>query len=133
MARLLMVGCMLVMIACGSGVPEVPPGTPVSYSRHVEPLIVKRCVGCHTAEEQNAELVLEQGRGYAEMVGRSSAQVPEIELVVPDDSAASYLWMKLDHTAAKGKGMPRILTGSKRLPGRELELIRRWIEDGAQP
>lgn len=123
----------LVAAGCDSGVPEVPPGQPVSYSQHVEPLIIKRCLGCHTAEEPKAELVLEQGRGYDEMVVRSSVQVPEIDLVVPNDPAASYLWMKLDHTAAKGRGMPRTLTGSKRLPDPELELIRRWIEEGASP
>jgi hypothetical protein len=125
---MVLLGC-----ACGSGVPEVPLGETVSYSQHVEPSIIKRCLGCHTAEEPKAELVLEPGRGYDEMVGRSSVQVPEIDLVVPNDPAASYLWMKLDHTAAKGRGMPRTLTGSKRLPDPELELIRRWIEEGASP
>ncbi len=119
--------------ACGPSVPSVPPGEPVSYSRHVEPLIIKRCLGCHTAEEPKAELVLEKGRGYAQLVGRASEQIPSLQLVVPGDADESYLWHKVDHTAPTGKGMPRTLTGSKRLPPAELELIRRWIENGAAP
>jgi len=121
------------LAGCGSGVPEVPSGEPVSYSQHVEPVILKRCLGCHTAEEPKAELVLEHGLGYAQLVGRASEQVPALQLVVAGDVEASYLWHKVDHTATRGKGMPRTLTGAKRLPTAELELIRRWIEDGALP
>ncbi len=32
-----------------------------------------------------------------------------------------------------GKGMPRTMFGAKRLPEKELNLFRRWIEDGAKP
>jgi hypothetical protein len=124
---------LLAVAGCGSGVPDIPFGEPVSYSQHLEPLMIKRCLGCHTAEEPKAELVLERGRGYTQLVGRASHQMPSSLLVVPGDADASYLWQKLDHTAAQGKGMPRTLTGSKRLPASELELIRRWIADGARP
>jgi hypothetical protein len=131
--NILAVIVLLAGAACGASVPSVPPGEPVSYSRHVEPLIIKRCLGCHTADEPKAELVLEKGRGHAQLVGRASEQIPSSQLVVPGDADASYLWHKVDHTASTGKGMPRTLTGSKRLPPAELELIRRWIEDGAAP
>jgi hypothetical protein len=121
------------MVACGNTVPEVPIGEPISYSEHLEPLIVTRCLGCHTAEEPEAELVLEHGEGYSQLVGRSSVQIPSLQLVVEGDADASYLWQKLDHSAAKGQGMPRTLFGAKRLPEPELAFIRRWIEDGARP
>jgi hypothetical protein len=134
MTRVLSVFVLLAATAaCGPSVPVVPEGQQVSYAEHLEPLMIKRCLGCHTAEEPKAELVLEVGRGYAQLVGRASEQVPALQMVVPGDADASYLWHKLDHTAARGKGMPRTLTGSKRLPEPELELIRRWIEDGARP
>ena len=51
----------------------------------------------------------------------------------PTDPEASYLWRKVDHTAPVGKGMPRTLFGAKRLPEREVELFRRWIETGENP
>ncbi len=134
MMRQLILGiAMFATVSCGGGLPEVPPGQPVSYGRHLEPLVLARCLGCHTAEKPEAELVLAQGRGYPALVGRASVQVPAMSLVVPGDSEHSYLWLKVDHRAAKGRGMPRTLTGSKRLADDELTLIRRWIEDGARP
>jgi hypothetical protein len=133
MTRVLLPALMLALSACGAGLPEIPPDQPVSYAAHLEPLILKRCLGCHTAERPEAELVLEQGRGYEQMVGRSSVQAPELMIVAQGDVASSYLWMKLDHRPVKGKGMPRTLTGTERLPAPELQLIHRWIEDGALP
>jgi len=119
--------------ACGTAVPDVPPDQPVSYATHIEPLIVARCLGCHEAEDPEADLVLEPGQGYGDLVGRRSVQQPSMELVAPGDPEASYLWLKLQHTASHGKGMPRTLTGSKMLRADELELYKRWIEGGAKP
>lgn len=114
-------------------VPVVPEGTPVSYAAHLEPLVVERCLSCHTFEEPEAQLVLEVGTGYGEMVGRRSIQVPEMLIVAPGDVEGSYLWRKLVHDVEVGRGMPRTVIGSIRLPDDELELYRRWIADGALP
>ena len=40
---------------------------------------------------------------------------------------------ELAHDVEIGRGMPRSVVGSIRLPDRELELYRRWIADGAHP
>ena len=114
-------------------VPEVPEGQVVSYSAHLEPLVLARCLGCHTAEEPKARLVLEQGAGYENLVGRRSVQVATLFLVEPGNVEDSYLWHKLKHRAAEGKGMPRTATSVKMLRAAELELYRRWIEEGANP
>ena len=120
--------------ACGGwSLPEVPDGASVSYREHLEPLVLKRCLDCHTAEEPKANLVFEQGGGYAQLVGRASTQVPTLNLVTPGDLENSYLWLKLDQRAAVGEGMPRSFLGAKRLPPAELARFRRWIEDGALP
>ena len=123
----LAVGC------SGVEVPVVPDDVPVTYAAHLEPLVIARCLSCHTTEEPEAQLVLEIGAGYGEMVGRPSTQVPEILIVAPGDVEASYLWRKLNHDAEIGKGMPRTVIGSIHLPEEEIELYRRWIEDGALP
>lgn len=125
------VGCLAV--GCGVQIPEVPVGTPVSYSVHLEPLVTARCLGCHKADEPKAKLVLEQGTGYGQLVGRRSVQVPEMQLVQPGEPESSYLWRKLQHATEVGKGMPRTLTGAKKLQPAELELYHRWISDGAIP
>ena len=125
----------LLIAGCGVRVPEVPEGAAVSYEAHLETLVVARCLGCHGAEEPKAKLVLEQGTGYGQLVGRQSVQMPEILLAAPGDPEASYLWMKLQHSPEIeiGKGMPRTLTGVKKLPAAELDLYRRWIAGGAVP
>lgn len=111
---------------------SVPPG-PVSYSNDLEDLVVKRCGDCHSTKEPKANLVLIAGEGFGNMVEKPSVQVPEAVLVVPGDVDASYMWKKLMGETEIGKGMPRTLFGSKRLPEDELELFRKWIEDGAKP
>ena len=132
--HLVILGLAAASAGCGGGhLPELADGQPASYASHVEPLVLERCLACHTAEEPKAELVLEAGRGYRQMVGRASVQVPALQLVAPGDLRASYLWHKLDGTATVGEGMPRTLLGARRLPDRELERFRRWIEDGALP
>ena len=129
----LCLGICAVVIGCGQQVPTVPAGTSVSYSAHLEPLVLAHCLGCHTAEEPKAKLVLEEGTGYGHMVGRQSVQDPEMALVAPGDPDVSYLWLKLQHVTETGKGMPRTPTGSKKLRQAELDLYKRWIEDGAKP
>lgn len=123
-----------VSIACTQiEVPAVPEGMPVSYAEHLEPLVIARCLSCHTTEEPEAQLVLEDGVGYGEMVGRASTQVPEMVMVAPGDVETSYLWRKLTHDVDIGRGMPRTVVGSIQLPDDELALYRRWITDGALP
>ena len=128
------VGTLLVFaMACGTRVPEVPIEESVSYSMHLEPLIIAHCLSCHESEEAKAKLVLDPGLGYERLVGPRSIQVPEMALVAPGDPERSYLWLKLQHVAEEGKGMPRTPTGSKKLRESELELYRRWIKGGANP
>jgi len=130
-------GLVVIVLGVAGCAPDLPPmpadGQPVSYAVHLEPLVQARCVHCHTTEEPEAELVLEPGLGYADLVGPLSTQVEDMPLVVPGDPEASYLWLKLDHRASVGKGMPRVFTGARRLPDPEVERFRRWIEDGAHP
>ncbi len=134
MVRFSVLACALVMVCgCGTPVPEVPVEKPVSYSKHIEPLVLAHCLGCHGADEPKARLVLEEGKGYGQLVGRRSVQVVTMMLVEPGELDASYLWLKLQHRASEGKGMPRTPTGVKKLRAAELDLYRRWIEGGALP
>lgn len=127
-------GVTLAIIAgCGTQVPEVPKEEPVSYSVHLEPLVIAHCLSCHESGEAKAKLVLDPRIGYQRLVGPRSTQKPEMALVEPGDPERSYLWLKLQHVTEEGKGMPRTLTGSKRLRDSELDLYRRWIEGGALP
>lgn len=109
------------------------PEAPLSYSNDLEDLVVKRCGDCHSTKEPKAQLVLVKGEGFGNLVEKASIQVPDAQLVAPGDVGSSYLWKKLLGEVEIGKGMPRTMFGSKVLPEEELDLFRRWIEDGAKP
>ncbi len=120
------------LLACGVRAADTKSSAP-SYAADIEPIFAKRCGDCHSAKEAKAHLILDPGRGYEDLVGKAAFQVPGMELVKPGDPENSYLWKKLDHSAREGKGMPRTLFGSKKLPDNELELVRTWIKAGARP
>jgi cytochrome c553 len=97
----------------------------------VQPIFETACTKCHGPKKAKAKLDLSATAGVAALVNRPADQVPELMLVKPGDPANSYLWQKLQHTSAKGKGMPRGIFRASRLPEDQLELIRKWIEAGA--
>jgi hypothetical protein len=107
--------------------------SPLSYARDVEPIVLAECGDCHGAEKPKKGLDLSQGKGHAALVGRPSQELADTLLVKAGDPAASYLWAKLQHTTSEGKGMPRTMFGAKKLAPEQLDLVERWIRDGAQP
>jgi len=106
---------------------------PLSYAKDVEPIIVKACSECHGGDSPKKGLDLSQGKGFERLVGVKSQEVPELVLAKAGDPAGSYLWLKVTHTATQGKGMPRTLFGSKKLPQGDLDLIQNWLIQGANP
>jgi Ni,Fe-hydrogenase III small subunit len=106
---------------------------PLSYAKNVEPTIVKACGECHGSDNPKKGLDLSQGKGFERLVGAKSQEVPEMVMVKAGDPAGSYLWLKVTHTATQGKGMPRTLFGAKKLPQADLDLIKNWIIQGANP
>ena len=105
----------------------------LSYAKDVEPVFIAECGDCHSAEDPKKGLDLSQGRGVANMLDRPSQEDDGVLLLKAGDPAASYLWQKLTHTAAEGKGMPRTMFGAKKLSQDQLDLIERWISEGAKP
>ncbi len=107
--------------------------SPVSYAKDVEPVFVKACSDCHGGDNPKKGLDLSKDKGFAQLVGVKSQEVPEMVRVKAGDPAGSFLWLKVTHTATQGRGMPRTLFGSKKLPQADLDLIQQWIVQGANP
>jgi hypothetical protein len=126
---------LLVIAAIGAAVAAfaVRAQTPLSYAKDVEPIFVKACANCHGGDNPKKGLDLSSGKGYADLTQHKSQESPLMPLVKPGDPAGSYLWLKVSHTALEGRGMPRTLFGSKKLPQTELETVRDWIIQGANP
>ena len=66
---------------------------------------------------------------WSNIVGVASAEMPNLNRVTPGDPDNSYLIMKLEgNPAILGNRMP---DGGPYLSQAEIDVIRRWIRDGA--
>jgi hypothetical protein len=82
---------------------------------------------CHAAPGSSG-LVLDEGESYSHLVGVDSADLPGNTLVIPGDSAGSYLVAKLNgDVGIAGDQMP---VGAALEPDR-LQLVIDWIDAGA--
>ena len=104
-----------------------------SFSSAVQPIFDRNCTKCHGMKDQKAKLNLSYGNAYAALVNVPSTEVPGILRVKPGDPEASYLWLKLEHRAPKGSGMPKGFFFAGHLNRQDMDAIKAWIAEGAQP
>jgi len=113
---LLAVGC------CG-----VANSQPVRFNRDIRPILSDRCFACHGPDAANRKSPLrldsEAGAGIPLAGGRRA--------IVPGKPEESEVYRRIttDHPARR---MPPAYLGHQKLSAREIELIRRWIEQGAR-
>jgi hypothetical protein len=90
--------------------------------------------GCHNAGTQAAGLSLaDAATSYLELVNEFSNQngQTDVLLVAPNEPDNSYLVRKIE--GANGITGNRMPPGGGPLPQSDINTIRQWIEDGAQP
>jgi len=85
----------------------------ISYTEHIRPILVSRCLRCHGSETQEADL-------------RLDIRVPE-RAVVPGDADESELIRRVISTDADERMPPE----GRPLSDEEVALLRRWIDEGA--
>lgn len=96
----------------------------VSYSKDIYPIIKSKCIKCHEADDENPS-------GFAMdnyTLIRTSGNVKNI--IIPGNSANSHLVIKLLPKPPKGAQMP--IFSKKKLPNEEVDLFKRWIDQGAK-
>ena len=103
---------------------------PASFRADVLPLLTTRCVMCHVEGAEQGQLSLYPD-AWAHLVGVASTQSP-LQRVEPGAPDKSYLYLKVLGTqlAAGGSGL-RMPFQQDPLSPAELELLRKWIEQGA--
>ena len=92
----------------------------VSFSRDIQPLINRNCIGCHQPASKQAGLLLTSHADFTKGGSKGPSLVPG----KPDESLViSYL---------TGKTTPRMPFGGRPLPDEQIDLFRRWISEGAK-
>ena len=97
--------------------PTPPPGTMLTYERDILPIVKRSCLNCHGGAKKRGKLDLST---YA--AARKGGE--EGTSLVPGKPADSPFLT----TILAGKMPP----GGKKLPSRDVQLIREWIRTGAR-
>lgn len=121
---LVLLSALSLSLAAGTG----PDSTP-TFNRDLRPLLANRCFACHgpDANQRKAGLRLDRPDGpdgaYRERRGSVAIR--------PGSVAESELWARIT-SADPDERMPPAELGGEPLSAEELELVRRWIEAGAE-
>jgi hypothetical protein len=123
------------LAACGSGDGFVGSGGATgplapSFDSIQANVFDAYCEHCHSGANAPAGLRLDAANSYAMLVGVASVERPNLLRVAPGDPSSSYIIQKLEGTAGIGERMP---AGLPPLPQADINVIRQWITDGAQP
>jgi WD40 repeat protein/mono/diheme cytochrome c family protein len=95
----------------------------VSYYKHVRPIFQQHCQGCHQPAKAEGGFVM---TAYADLLKIGDHEEPGI---VPGDVAKSLIVTQITPHDGKPPAMPR---GKDPLSEREVNLIKRWIAQGAK-
>ena len=103
--------------------PEPDSSEPVEFARDIRPIFSENCFACHgpDSEARQANLRLDTREGLFEQ--RSG-------LVVPGDPSQSRLFQRISAHQEALRMPPR--RSDKSLTPRQIEQVRRWIEQGAK-
>lgn len=99
----------------------------VSFREQIQPILNNRCIRCHGGEATRRQVVL---TSY-ESVFSSRSFSGKDPLVIPGSPAASRLYI-LCATAQSHFRMPPDTSNITPLPPNELELLGKWIMQGAK-
>ena len=104
----------------------VDPGPVVGYAADVQPIFSASCggVGCHIGEATNGVDLSTYSATIASVGLQYGGRV-----VIPGDGAGSPLVDKLGSSPSEGSRMP---LGSAALSASQVEVIKLWINDGAE-
>jgi len=104
--------------------PPSEKSKPVSFSKDVFPLIKKRCLPCHASDSENPSLLILEDYDGIVKGGKHGTSV------IPRKGDSSFIVEKLRPNPPFGDQMP--LMTKKKLTDEEIDLIKKWIDQGAK-
>lgn len=110
------------MVVVVAGIPgqAVGEGPAVSFTKHVKPILDARCLNCHKGDDPSGALDLSTKAGIKKG-GKSG------KLYVAKKGKQSLLVRSL-----RGEGMQRMPKRATPLTETQIQLIQRWIDEGAR-
>lgn len=100
---------------------------PVSYREQIQPILNNRCVSCHGAERATGNIVL---TSYENLMS-SKATAGKKPIVIAGNLSESWLYLR-SGTDQPHFRMPPDTSSINPLPKNEVELIGKWILQGAK-
>lgn len=100
---------------------QAAPAVPVSFAKQIAPIFQARCQGCHQPAKPGGGYVITE---FARLLAAGDSEAPA---VTPGDPADSNLLTLITPVDGQAK-MPK---GEAPLAAAEIELIARWIAEGA--
>jgi WD40 repeat protein len=100
-----------------------PEGGPVSYYRAVRPVFQQHCQGCHQPAKPQGGYVMTD---HADLLKKGDQDKPG---VAPGRPEQSFLLEQIQARPGQPPAMPK---GKDPLPQHDVELVRRWITEGAK-
>jgi len=110
------------------GIQEMPIPDEVSYNLHIRPILSDNCFACHGPDANKREAGLRLD--LAEEAYSSLKENPEAHAIVPGDPKSSEAFLRIINED-KSLMMPPP-ESNLQLTDREVKLIRKWIEQGAE-
>jgi Protein of unknown function (DUF1553)/Protein of unknown function (DUF1549)/Planctomycete cytochrome C len=98
----------------------------LDYNRDVRPILAKNCFACHGQDEAKRAKGLRLDRRESAVRPRGDSEAA----IIPGDSESSALVFRITEEDETIRMPPR--KAGKRLTSDEIELLRRWIEQGAE-
>lgn len=109
--------CLLLVLGLSMLSAEEPPEQ--FFETQIRPLLIERCITCHSDKEPEGGLSLESRQGWDKR-----------EVIVPGQPAQSLLISAVRYQD-ESLQMPPADSGLARLSDREVQLLERWIAAGA--
>lgn len=106
------------VVATAAPAQEPRPAEVISFDREVRPILRKRCAGCHNPEKPRGELDLTSYSGLTAGGASGKAAVPGR----PEESSL--------YTFAAHLEEPYMPPNAPKIPERELDVLRKWVEGG---
>ncbi len=95
---------------------------PVSYQKHIRPILQSRCWGCHQPADDRGDYVMNR---FEDLLAGGASDEPAI---TAGDPAQSHL---MEMITPNGEGKVEMPKSGEPLAATEIETITRWIKEGA--